>query len=110
MIVIVAKQLQAHIRSMRRFTSLAHGCWKQLETQEHSVELYFMNSKSRRIHSALRVIPAMAAGFVDRVWSQEEVVALTDKAANRVNPVEHWKIWKRHHQQSNCIDIVHDTP
>jgi hypothetical protein len=34
-----------------------------------------------RIHSTLRITPAMAAGLTDRVWSVEEIIGLMDETA-----------------------------
>ena len=39
----------------------------------YAVWYYFV-----RIHKALRVTPAMAAGVTDELWSMEDVVALPD--------------------------------
>ena len=45
------------------------------------VALHFMYYNFGRIHSTLRVTPAMEAGISDHVWSMEEIAALTDQFA-----------------------------
>lgn len=67
---------------MRRFTSLTNAFSKKVENLEHQVALYFMNYNFLRIHTSLRVTPAMEAGIADHVWTMEEVVALIDKKSN----------------------------
>lgn len=61
---------------MRRFTRLTNGFSKKQENLEHSVALHFMHYNFCRVHSSLRVTPAMEAGISDHVWSLEEVIAL----------------------------------
>lgn len=67
---------------MRRFTRLTNAFSKKLENLEHNVALYFMHYNFCRIHTTLRVTPAMEAGIADHVWTLEEVVALIDAKAN----------------------------
>jgi len=62
--------------SMRRFTRLTNAFSKKLENHEHSVALHFMHYNFCRIHSTLRVTPAMEAGITDHVWSIEELISL----------------------------------
>jgi len=40
-----------------------------------------MHYNFARIHKTLRVTPAMAAGVTDRVWSLEEIAALSQPVA-----------------------------
>lgn len=63
---------------MRRFTRLTNGFSKKVENLEHAVSLHFMHYNFARIHKALRVTPAMAAGISDNVWSLEEIATLAD--------------------------------
>jgi hypothetical protein len=44
------------------------------------VSLHFMYYNFCRIHSSLRVTPAMAAGVTERLWSVDDIVALLDNA------------------------------
>jgi IS1 family transposase len=62
--------------SMRRFTRLTNGFSKKIENHGHAVALYFAFYNFCRIHSTLRVTPAMEAGLTDHVWSVEELIAL----------------------------------
>lgn len=63
---------------MRRFTRLTNAFSKKAENHAHSVALNSMYYNFVRIHSTLRVTPAMAVGVTDRLWSTEDVVALLD--------------------------------
>lgn len=62
---------------MRRFTRLTNAFSKKLENLEHNVALYFMHYNFCRVHTTLRVTPAMEAGITDHIWTLEEVVNLT---------------------------------
>src|SRR5438552_15405511 len=64
--------------SMRRFTRLTNGHSKKLENHGHAVAIHYMYYNFARIHSSLRVTPAMAAGISDHVWSIEEIIGLLD--------------------------------
>jgi IS1 family transposase len=63
---------------MRRFTRLTNGFSKKLENHMHAVSLHFMFYNFCKIHSTLRVSPAMAAGVDDHLWDMEEVVMMAD--------------------------------
>ena len=62
--------------SMRRFTRLTNGFSKKVENHGHAIALYFMHYNFCRVHSTLRITPAMQAGLSDHVWSIEELLAL----------------------------------
>jgi hypothetical protein len=62
--------------SMRRFTRLTNAFSKKAENHGHAVALHFMYYNFGRIHTTLRITPAMAAGVSDHVWSLEEIAAL----------------------------------
>ena len=59
---------------MRRFTRLTNAHSKKVENHRHALSLYFMHYNFARIHSTLRVTPAMQADIADHVWSLEEIV------------------------------------
>jgi len=65
--------------SMRRFTRLTNAFSKKLENLKAAVALHFAHYNFVRIHSTLRVTPAMAAGVSSRLWSIEELI---EQAAN----------------------------
>lgn len=62
--------------SMRRFTRLTNAHSKKIENHMHAISLHYMFYNFARIHSTLRVTPAMAAGVTDHVWSAEEIANL----------------------------------
>jgi len=53
---------------MRRFTRLTNGFSKKIEQHVNTVALHFVYYNFVRIHSSLRMIPAMAAGVTDKLW------------------------------------------
>ena len=61
---------------MRRFTRLTNGFSKKVENHRLAVALYFVHYNFCRIHGALRITPAMAAGLTDHVWELAEMVGL----------------------------------
>ncbi|MDP9175828.1 MAG: DDE-type integrase/transposase/recombinase [Planctomycetota bacterium] len=62
----------------RRFTRLTNAHSKKIENHEHAIALNFMHYNFCKIHSSLRVTPAMQAGLTDHVWEIEELVNLID--------------------------------
>ena len=64
--------------AMRRFTRLTNAFSKKVENLKHSVALHYMYYNFVRIHSSLRVTPAMAAGVTDKLWSIEDMIGLLD--------------------------------
>lgn len=61
---------------MRRFTRLTNAFSKKIENHRLAVALYFVHYNFCRIHGALRITPAMAAGLTDHVWELSEMVGL----------------------------------
>jgi len=61
---------------MRRFTRLTNAFSKKVENHAYSVALHMMYYNFVKIHSKLRVTPAMAAGVSDRLWEMSDIVAL----------------------------------
>jgi hypothetical protein len=64
--------------SMRRFTRLTNAFSKKVENHEHAIAIHYMYYNFCRIHTSLRVTPAMEAGVSDHVWSLEEVISLME--------------------------------
>ncbi len=63
---------------MKRFTRLTNAHSKKVENQRHALSLYFRYYNFARIHSTLRVTPAMQADVTDHVWSLGAIVSLLD--------------------------------
>jgi IS1 family transposase len=61
---------------LRRFTRLTNAHSKKVEMHAHAVAVHFMVYNFVKIHSTLRVTPAMEAGVTDRVWEWEDVIRL----------------------------------
>ena len=61
---------------MRRFTRLTNSFSKKIENHFAATALHFMHYNFARVHTTLRVTPAMEAGISDHVWSVEEIVGL----------------------------------
>jgi hypothetical protein len=66
---------------MRRFTRLTNAHSKKLENHTWAVGLHVMFYNFVRMHSTLRMSPAMAAGITDRLWEMSDIVALIDVRA-----------------------------
>jgi hypothetical protein len=62
--------------AMRRFTRLTNVFSKKVENLQHATSLYFMYYNFARIHSTLRVTPAMEAGISRHIWTIQEIVDL----------------------------------
>ena len=62
--------------SMRRFTRLTNAFSKKIENHVAALALHYMHYNFVRIHQALRVTPAVAAGLTDHVWDLAELVHL----------------------------------
>ena len=72
-----AERMNLEIRmGMRRFTRLTNAHSKKIQNHIHAVSLYFMYYNFARIHSTLRVTPAMQAGVADHAWNLGEIVGL----------------------------------
>ncbi len=74
--------------SMRRFTRLTNAFSKKVDNHRHAVALYFMYYNFCRVHSTLRVTPAMEAGISDHIWSIEEMCALLPHAASAAKRID----------------------
>ena len=59
---------------LRRFTRLTNAFSKKLGNLKAALALHFAHYNFCRIHSTLRVTPAMAAGVTERVWELRELV------------------------------------
>lgn len=61
---------------MRRFTRLTNAFSKKIENHRLACALHFVHYNFCRIHSSLRITPAMAAGLSERVWELSDLVGL----------------------------------
>lgn len=59
---------------MRRFTRLTNGHSKKLENLKAAIALHFAWYNFCRVHSTLRVTPAMEAGIASEIWPLERLV------------------------------------
>jgi len=64
---------------MRRFTRLTNAFSKNLENLKAAVALHFAHYNFCRVHSSLRVTPAMEAGLTDHVWELPELLQFQTK-------------------------------
>ncbi len=64
--------------SMRRFTRLTNAFSKKIENHAYAVALHMMYYNFVRIHSTLRMTPAMAAGVSGRLWEIGDIVKLVE--------------------------------
>ena len=60
--------------SIRRFTRLTNAFSKKIENHAAAVTIWFMYYNFCRVHSSLRVTPAMEAGLTDHVWTIAELL------------------------------------
>jgi len=67
--------------SMRRFTRLTNGFSKKVENHMHSISLHFMYYNFCKIHTTLKVTPAMEAGITDTLHGLDFIVKLIDDRA-----------------------------
>ena len=59
---------------IRRFTRLTNAFSKKWENHYAALALYFAYYNFVRIHSTLRVTPAMESGLTDHVWTLREML------------------------------------
>ncbi|MEA3044160.1 MAG: hypothetical protein QOH47_1998 [Sphingomonadales bacterium] len=78
---------------MRRFTRLTNAFSKKIENHAYAVALHFMYYNFVKLHSTLRVTPAMAARVTDRLWEIGDIVKLIE--ANDPKPAKRGPYKKR---------------
>jgi len=64
---------------MRRFTRLTNAFSKKLENHCYAIAIHYVYYNFVKIHSTLRVTPAMEAGITKDLMSIEDMVRLTNK-------------------------------
>lgn len=60
---------------LRRFTRLTNAFSKKLENLKAALALHFAHYNFCRVHSSLRVTPAMAAGISHELWNIDSLLA-----------------------------------
>jgi IS1 family transposase len=75
---LVESHNQKMRQHMRRFTRLTAGHSKKFANHCHAIALYFAYYNFVKVHSSLRMSPAMAAGVESRLWSMADIVAFMD--------------------------------
>lgn len=73
---LVERQNRTMRMGMRRLTRETDAFSKKFQNHRAATGLHFMHYNFARIHSTLRVTPAMEAGLEKRVWSLEDIVRL----------------------------------
>lgn len=68
----------------RRYTRLTNAFSKKIENHTAAVALYYFAYNFIKIHSTLRMTPAMAAGVTNRLWEVSDLVALLESAERRL--------------------------
>lgn len=58
---------------LRRFTRLRNAFSKKLDNMKAALSLHFAWYNFCRVHSSLRVTPAMAAGLTENVWEIKDL-------------------------------------
>lgn len=71
---LVERQNLTMRMAMRRFTRLTNAFSKKLENLKAAVALHFAHYNFMRVHSTLKVTPAMEAGITDHIWDWRELV------------------------------------
>jgi hypothetical protein len=63
---------------LRRLTRLTNAFSKKLTNLKAAIALHFAHYNFVRVHSSLRMTPAMAAGISSSIWSMEELISWGD--------------------------------
>ncbi len=80
---------------MRRFTRLTNAFSKKVENHAYAVALHMMYYNFVRVHSTLRMSPAMAAGVSARLWEVSDIVALVEAEEAKAVPAKRGPYKKR---------------
>ena len=74
--------------SIRRFTRLTNAFSKKIENHAAAVAIWFMYYNFCRVHSTLRVTPAMESEISNHVWTIEELCGLLPKQVSLARKAE----------------------
>lgn len=86
---------------MRRFTRLTNAFSKKVENHSYAVALHMMYYNFVRVHSKLRMSPAMAAGVSERLWEVADIVALVEAEEAKAAPAKRGPYKKKGQEISN---------
>lgn len=86
---------------MRRFTRLTNAFSKRVENHRRMVALFFLYYNFCRVHSTLRVTPAMEAGISDHIWTIEELCGLLPETASAATRIDKGLILKALGEQAS---------
>lgn len=70
---------------MRRFTRLTNGFSKKVENHAYAVALHMMYYNFVKVHSKLRVTPAMAASVSSNLWEIADIVKLVEAGEAKID-------------------------
>jgi hypothetical protein len=79
----VERQNWAVRTTMRRYTRLSNGFSRKVENHMAAVAINYFAYNFIKIHSSLRVTPAMAAGATQRVFDVSDLVSLLVQAEKK---------------------------
>jgi hypothetical protein len=68
---------------MRRYTRLSNGFSRKIENHLAAVAINYFAYNFIKIHTSLRMSPAMAAGVTTRLFDVSDLVALLVEAENQ---------------------------
>ena len=74
--------------SIRRFTRLTNAFSKKIENHAAAVALWFMYYNFCRVHTTLRVTPAMEASISNHVWTIDELCGLLPEMASATKRID----------------------
>ena len=60
--------------SLRRFTRLTNGFSKKVENLRAAVAVHFAHYNFVRLHSTIKVTPAIAAGITNKIWTINDLL------------------------------------
>src|ERR1700736_4001271 len=84
----VGRQNRSMRMSIRRFTRLTNAFSRKIENHAAAVALWFTYYNFCRVHSSLRVTPAMEARIPDHVWTIEDMCALLPQPASAASRID----------------------
>lgn len=72
----LTRLLKLYSGTMRRYTRLSNGFSRKIENHMAAVAINYFAYNFIKIHTTLRVTPAMAAGVTGRLFDVSDLVAL----------------------------------